>query len=78
MQYAEEVRLSAGIEQADRNAYVLRGTILLAALLAFLVAVASVYYLCRYLCDMQFAYDQLAGSNNKLTLEMIQRDRVET
>jgi CHASE3 domain sensor protein len=59
MQDAEEERLSARIDQTDRNAYVLRGAILLAALLAFLVAVASVYYLRRYLRDIQFAYDQL-------------------
>jgi signal transduction histidine kinase/CheY-like chemotaxis protein len=78
MQYAEEVRLSAGIEQAKRNAYVLRATMLLAALFALLVAVVSVYYLRRYLRDMRFAHDQLAASNNRLTLEMIERDRVET
>ena len=78
MQDAEEARLSARVEQADRNVYVIRGAILLAALLALIVAVASGYYLSRFFQNMRSAHDQLVASNNKLALEIIERDRVET
>jgi signal transduction histidine kinase len=78
MRDAEELRLSSRIELSERYAHFLRGTILLAALLALFVAALSVHYLRHYLQDIRIAYDRLAASNSKLALEMTERSRVET
>jgi signal transduction histidine kinase/ActR/RegA family two-component response regulator len=78
MQEAEEAHLSERIDQTRLTSSALQGTIILAASLALVNALMSVYYLRRYLKDIRVAYQELAAANNKLTHEMRERDRLET
>jgi signal transduction histidine kinase/CheY-like chemotaxis protein len=77
MQDAEETLLSERIGETRFTGSVLQGAIILAASLALLLALTSIYYLRRYLNDVHVAYERLATANNQLTHEMRERDRVE-
>jgi signal transduction histidine kinase/ActR/RegA family two-component response regulator len=76
MQDAEATLLSASIEETRRNAVVIQAAIILAASLALLLALLSVYYLRAYLSNSFEAYRKLAAANDALAHEAIERDRL--
>jgi CHASE3 domain sensor protein len=75
---AQAVVLSRRIAQTGRGGAILQATIILAALLALLLALLSVYYLRRHLAESRLAYEEVASANNKLAEEAIARGKLET
>jgi signal transduction histidine kinase len=70
--------LSRRIAQTGRTGAMLQATIILAALLALLLALLSIYYLRRHLAEARTAYEEVASANNKLAVEAIARGKLET
>jgi CHASE3 domain sensor protein len=76
MQDAEAALLSASIEETRRNGVVIQAAIILAASLALVLALLSVYYLRDYIGNSFEAYRKLAAANDALAREAIERDRL--
>jgi signal transduction histidine kinase len=77
MERAEEEYLPARIEQTRRNGYSLQAAIILAASLALLLGLLSLFYLRHHLAENRQAIEKLSAANEKLAREAVERDRLE-
>jgi signal transduction histidine kinase len=77
MERAQEEYLPARIEQTRRNGYALQAAVILAASLALLLGLLSVFYLRHHLAENNQAFEKLSAANERLAREAVERDRLE-